>query len=627
MLSLRNVVRHYGNASELPALRGVSLDVSLGEFVAIEGPSGAGKSTLVNILGLLDRPDAGEYRVFGHETSGLSPNEAARLRSDTFSFVFQGFHLLDDRPAIESVELGLAYRGVESEVRGQRAREALERVGIGALGEKPAGLLSGGERQRVAIARALATGAPVLLADEPTGNLDSRNSEQLVEALSELNRQGTTVILVTHSETVASAAGRRVLLEDGSISMDSDSSGRASIDGSPPEAPPGTSSRVRILALIADALGTLAARPRRTVAMAGAVAIGIALATGTLGVGLTARAQVSDAFDARTNRDVSVQWADPSAGPMDSDGLSTTLSSLGFLNGVDVVGIVSDFGGTSVEVARGRAPVVARQYAIQGDLLTAARAEVDWASDLDEHVGTHEALVGANLAQQLELGPISARPTIVVDGDTYSVVGVVHTSPRVPEMLAAVVIAASERPGIAPTTITAVLLTEVGAAQQVAREAPIAINPYEPNELYVVAPVDPRELRDEIEASVATTLAVVTIVAFLGGLGGLANAMLLSVGERTREFGLRRAVGARSIHVAGLVTSEAMVTGVLGGFIGLSVGLAALLVISVVNGWQPVFDLRLAPAAVALGAVIGAIGGLFAARRAMRIEPHEALRA
>jgi putative ABC transport system ATP-binding protein len=203
------------------ALRGVDLRIERGEFVAIMGPSGSGKSTLMNMIGCLDRPTAGRYVLDGVDAGALSRDDRAELRSQKIGFVFQGFNLLPRTPAIENVELPLSYAGVARKERARRATEALKTVGLGDRLHHLPSQLSGGQQQRVAIARALVTGAPVLLADEPTGNLDSRTSDEVMALLVRLNEdRGVTVVMVTHEPDVAAYAAREVVFRDGLISID-----------------------------------------------------------------------------------------------------------------------------------------------------------------------------------------------------------------------------------------------------------------------------------------------------------------------------------------------------------------------------------------------------------------------
>lgn len=222
IISLRGLRRFYGEgAARVHALDGVDLDILPGEFTAIMGASGSGKSTCMNIIGCLDRPTAGTYSFSGVEVSTLDNDRRALLRRNYLGFVFQGFNLLPRTTALENVELPLVYRGMSRGEREHRAAAALKAVGLeGREGHTPSEL-SGGQQQRVAIARAIVTDPLVLLADEPTGNLDSARSHELMRLVTDLNRErGITIIMVTHEEDIAAYAGRKVIFADGKIRSD-----------------------------------------------------------------------------------------------------------------------------------------------------------------------------------------------------------------------------------------------------------------------------------------------------------------------------------------------------------------------------------------------------------------------
>lgn len=218
MIKLNKVSKTYRTDKvETLALRDIDLEIARDEFVAIMGPSGCGKSTLLNLIGLLDRPGAGTVEVAGKAIATRKDKELARLRNRTFGFVFQSFHLINDLRVIDNVELPLLYRGTSASERRKLAETALARVGLGARMEHYPNQLSGGQQQRVAIARAIVGDPQVLLADEPTGNLDSRMGEEVMEILLKLNEEGTTVVMVTHDERQARQAGRIVRVFDGQL--------------------------------------------------------------------------------------------------------------------------------------------------------------------------------------------------------------------------------------------------------------------------------------------------------------------------------------------------------------------------------------------------------------------------
>jgi putative ABC transport system ATP-binding protein len=221
LIQLEDVTKTYVMGDvEVHALRGVSLTIGRGEFTAIMGASGSGKSTLMNLLGCLDRPTSGRYLLDGNDVSALPADALAAIRNQTIGFVFQSFNLLSRTSALENVELPLVYAGLGTPERHARAAEALGRVGLGDRVDHHPSQLSGGQQQRVAIARALVNRPRVLLADEPTGNLDSRTSEGVMALLQELGRAGITVVLVTHEPDIAEHASRVIVMRDGRIRSD-----------------------------------------------------------------------------------------------------------------------------------------------------------------------------------------------------------------------------------------------------------------------------------------------------------------------------------------------------------------------------------------------------------------------
>ncbi len=221
LIRVRNLKREYQmDAETIHALRGMNMDIERNEYVAIMGPSGSGKSTLMNIIGCLDTPTSGEYWLNGVEVSQMNDDELARVRNREIGFVFQTFNLLPRASALHNVELPLIYAGVRANLRRERATRALSQVGLADRMQHKPSELSGGQRQRVAIARALANEPSILLADEPTGNLDSATSEEIMEVFEALHRQGQTVVMVTHERDIARHARRIITLLDGMVGSD-----------------------------------------------------------------------------------------------------------------------------------------------------------------------------------------------------------------------------------------------------------------------------------------------------------------------------------------------------------------------------------------------------------------------
>ena len=220
-IRLRDIKKIYKmGGQELAALNGINLDIKRGEFAALMGPSGSGKSTLMNILGCLDRPTVGSYELEGKEVAHLSDDELAMMRNQHIGFVFQNFNLLSRISSLENVALPLVYAGVGASERRKRAQQVLEAVGLGDRAEHMPNELSGGQRQRVAIARALVNNPEIIMADEPTGNLDTKSTKEIMEIFQEMHGRGKTIILVTHEPEIAVCANRQLLVRDGVITRD-----------------------------------------------------------------------------------------------------------------------------------------------------------------------------------------------------------------------------------------------------------------------------------------------------------------------------------------------------------------------------------------------------------------------
>ncbi len=392
---------------------------------------------------------------------------------------------------------------------------------------------------------------------------------------------------------------------------------------------PDHASQLRASDLLREALRTIQGRPGRSAALAGTVAVAVALVVANLGLAQTASSQVSDRFDARRNREVTVTV--PATIGTDSVASAQLAGDaerrVKDLAGVDDAGVLATHDERSVQ-AIATSPTEALPLAgVSPGLLTTAGAKIEWAPGQAHHLGARQLVVGAVPAEQLELAAPASNPSIVVDGIPFAVVGVIRRVARAPELLASVVM--SERDASMfgrPSGLQVLIQTAPGAAPQVARQTPIALDPVAPSRFEVRAPVDPSSLREEIQSDIATTLLALTLVAALASMIGVANAMMVSVIERIGELGLRRAIGARPIHILSQTTAEALLLGVAGGAGGFLIGTTGVLAVTVAQQWQPVLDVRLVPVALAGGALVGVLGGLAAAIRASRIQPSDALR-
>ncbi|WP_194949388.1 ATP-binding cassette domain-containing protein [Actinomyces trachealis] len=632
-LQLKGICRTYAGPSPVHALADVNLTVEQGDYLAIVGPSGSGKSTLLNQIALLDTPTNGEYQIDGKPTTGLNDAQRARLRSQHFAFIFQSFHLLEGRTVLDNVAMGTFYRGLPTRRRQQLAGQALSFVGLKDKEMQRAQVLSGGEQQRVAIARAIASSAPVVVADEPTGNLDRANGQLVMDTLERMHAQGATLIVVTHDPQIAARADRRLSVLDGHVKEEP--THQAPEEKAAPQnvpSPEGRPARARFLDILADIWKGMWSKKSRVLPLVTAVALGVGLALTTAGLATTARYQVSDIFDAVRNRRVAMAFA-PAADS--SQALETVISSQSLqrirsLAGLEDAVVLVNHG--SVLVSTSSVPHVATVTELNtmvcvDNHLPAGLMTVDTQGPPRTSLAADEVIVGAYAAKQLNLGPLLASPVIWVNGLPHRVVGVLTDSGLQVSALESVIL--SQDSAARPATVTQVvaeLRVQPGAAQQVAGQAPIAWAPNEPEKIKVDAPPDPVGLRDSIESNLATMLLTLTVVAFLGAVLSLTNSMTAAVFQRTGEFGLRRAIGARRSHITVLVMLESLVIGLLGGVVGAYSSMLAILGVTLARQWQPVFNPALLPMGVAGGVLVGVLGGALATWRASKVEPSDALR-
>jgi macrolide transport system ATP-binding/permease protein len=656
LLQLIGVARKYRTGdAETSVLRDVDLTIEAGEFVAIIGASGSGKSTLMNLLGCLDRPSEGRYRIDGVDVSALPPDELARLRRERFGFIFQRYHLLPHLNAVENVQVPSLYTGAARPARASRAHALLAQLGLQQRSGHRPSQLSGGQQQRVSIARALMNGAQVVLADEPTGALDSASGREVMRILGELHATGRTIVVVTHDSAIAEHADRIVEMRDGVIVSDRRGGARrafghaadaASQAPAAPAAPPAvTQARPGMVALLAhcgQALATawaaLAAHRLRTLLTMLGIVIGIMSVVSIVAVGEGAKRYMLDEISAMGTNTIDIypgrDWGDNDAAqiktlvPADADAIAQE-------SYVDSVtpGIYR-----SATVRRGNVDVVAMvsgvgQHFFNVRGLTLAAGAAFGEDAVRRHAQV--AVIDANARRTLfgaRVDPVGR--TILIGNVPCTVIGV----------------AAEKRTmwggGMRDLTVW-VPYTTAGARLFGGRRLDAvtvrvkAGQPGEAAEHKITELLTRRHGRkdfftynmDSVVKTVESTgrtltllLSLVAVVSLVVGGIGVMNIMLVSVTERTREIGIRMAVGARRRDVMLQFLAEAVLVCVLGGAIGIALSFAASGVFSAfVDQWRMVFSTKSLVAAVACSTVIGVAFGFLPARNAARLDPVEAL--
>jgi macrolide transport system ATP-binding/permease protein len=639
ILELTDIHKHYTNGDTIVrALDGVSITVGRGEFVAIMGQSGSGKSTLMNIIGCLDRPTSGSYRVLGKEAAKLSADELAALRRETFGFVFQRYNLLATATAGENVEIPSVYAGLAKDLRAQRAATLLQRLGLGDRTDHHPAELSGGQQQRVAIARALVNDPPVILADEPTGALDSHSGEEVLALLKQLHREGRTIVLITHAENVAQHAGRIVRIQDGRVLEDNRlASERFDLPAADPKRDP--SAGVSLAASMQEALVTawrsLHVNLFRTVLTLLGIIIGVAAVVAMLAVGEGSRQKVLDRI---SSFGTNLMLIRPGAAGMRNTG--------------DIATLVPDDA-----VALKALPNIEAALPERSSRATVRFGNIDYQTSIQ---GTGEDFPSArdwpvaegqffnaddmkHYAPVVVLGRTVAK-TLFPDGE--SPVGKYVLLKNVPFLVAGVMTEKGASPSgsdqddviFVPITTGLVRLFGKNYLSSITLKVKDSAD-IEGTQLSVETLLKERHKTEDfsvrnmasfLQAAMETqdtfTLLLGTVAAIsllVGGIGVM-NIMLVSVVERTREIGIRMATGARMRDILLQFNIEAAVVCAAGGLLGILVGIAAGLVLRY-SGMSVIFSITPAVLAFVCASATGLIFGYLPARKAAQLDPVVAL--
>ncbi|MGO8911082.1 MAG: ABC transporter permease [Bradyrhizobium sp.] len=698
IIRVSNVTRtyHVGDV-DVHALRGVSLVVEPGEFIAIMGSSGSGKSTLMSLLGCLDRPSSGEYYLEGVNVARLTEPELARIRSERLGFVFQSFNLLARTSALENVALPLFYAaaGTSSGTeRTERARASLKLLGLADRERNTPGQLSGGQQQRVAIARALINNPILLLADEPTGNLDTRNSHEIMETLQSLNRErGVTIIVVTHEPDIATYTDRVIIMRDGEVISDERKPAiRPPVEAStgvlaagllpdPPQPAPVAASaragslRAFAVMIVAAALQALARNKMRSALTMLGVFIGVAALIAMVAVGQGANEAVRKQIESLgTNLLVVVPGATTMGGMRSGQGSASTLTvvdAAALRREAPAVGSVSYLirqsgqvqyanqnWATNIQGVSANYPPITNWQIVAGrgisreDVNSAALVVVLGQTVARQLFGTEENPIGAVI--QVKSMPLRVIGLFASKGQTAygtdqddlvmipfttaerKVLGVaapslqqaplnwVYLPPPNPynlqqrltgyvnQIYVQAINAAEVQPAV--SQVTDILMRRH-------RIRPGEINDFTVRNLSQIA-----ETAESSSRIMALLLAAVASISLIVGGIGIMNILLVSVTERTREIGLRMAIGARRTHVLLQFLAESVILSVTGGIAGIIVGVVFSEMISLVAGWPAPISLAAVAGGFLFSAAVGIFFGYYPARKAASLDPIEALR-
>jgi macrolide transport system ATP-binding/permease protein len=643
LISLRGVGRSFAaGAQDITVLRDVDLDIGAGEFVAIMGASGSGKSTLMNILGCLDRPSVGTYHFGGQDVASLNPNAQSALRRGHFGFIFQRYHLLGDLDALDNVATPAIYAGMAKPARKARAAALLAALGLeNRLDHRP-NALSGGQQQRVSVARALMNGGEVILADEPTGALDSKSGADLIALLKDLNAKGHTIIVVTHDPNVAAHAHRQIEISDGRIVRDT---GQAAPMPDQPRLimpdlalPPATGGPKlgRIAEAFRIALGAMRAHPLRSFLTMLGIIIGIASVVMVVALGAGSQAKVLRDISSLGSNTITIR-AGTGFGARDSARIRTlVVGDAAALDLQDFAANVSPAANTQAMVVSGNVSANAQINGVSANYFAATNFTVIAGTGFSAN----------DIANRAQVAVIDEASWARFFPDGRDPVGAVLNLGRVPVRVIGIVRAGGASFGpdslklwVPYTTVMSRMTGQShlsSIAVQVAEgytsaEAEAAID------ALMLARHGVRDfflsnsdtIRDTITSTARTLTALVAAIAVIslivGGIGVM-NIMLVSVTERTREIGLRMAIGARQSDITSQFLIEAVLLSLTGGVMGIVLALGGGMAARVFIEDVPlIFSASSVVVAFASSTLIGITFGYLPARSAARLDPVVAL--
>ncbi|WP_176083910.1 MacB family efflux pump subunit [Martelella sp. HB161492] len=641
LISLSGIRRAYASGDEeIEALKGIDLEIRAGEMVAIIGASGSGKSTLMNILGCLDNPTSGRYAIGGRETARLNGDELAALRREHFGFIFQRYHLLPELSATGNVEIPAIYAGISPARRHERANALLARLGMAERAGHRPGQLSGGQQQRVSIARALMNGAEIILADEPTGALDSRSGDEVLAILDELHAEGHTVIIVTHDAHVASRAERIIEIADGEIISDRMTRPEAARQDATLRRDPAKRSAAGFLNAFSEAfnmalLAMWAHKLRSFLTMLGII-IGIASVVSVVALGQGSQQQVLANISSLGTNTLEI-FAGKGFGDVRAGRITTlTVADADALSGQPYAAAVTPTVSTSKTVRYGSTESNALVSGVGAQYFTAKGLELSEGRLFDaESVKSmaQDVVIDANTKDALfpETSPVGK---VIFAGDVpLRIVGVVKSQQSgfgsSGNLQLYLPYTAVQARFLGETSLRSIILQVNDAYSMDDAQTSVThfLTQRHGTEDFYILNTD--DIRETITSTTQTLTLLVTMIAVIslvvGGIGVM-NIMLVSVSERVSEIGVRMAVGARQSDILRQFLIEAVIVCLVGGLLGIGGALLIGFVFSLfVSSFSLVYSLTSIIAAVVCSSMIGIAFGYLPARNASRLDPVAAL--